>query len=198
MDMEILMDNSENITKVLDFGNNKEKIEILELLSSTNDVKTIQKIIAKLDDKDIQVRGEAFSSLMLNENRISEVLIKNLRSTNKDIRGFTALILANRNESTAIPEIIKLTHDQHAMVRACALGALGYLKAQEAKDVIDNCLLDSSLEVRKSALQAIINLEESLPEKKIKEISMERDLELERLLSKVKREVDRKGFEPSI
>ena len=188
------MDNLKNIKEILDSGTSEEKIEILESLSSTDNIEIIQKIISKLDDEDIQVRGEAFSSLVLNENKISDLLINSLGSQNKNIRGYVSLVLSNRNDSNAIPEIIKLTYDQSSMVRACALGALGHLKANEAKEVIYNCLFDSNLEVRKSALQAIIDLGYSLPEDRIKEISKERDSELERLLVNVKRESGPKGI----
>lgn len=186
-----------NIKEILDLGTIEEKIKILESLSSTNNTEIIQKIISKLDDDDIQVRGEAFSALVLNENEISKLLIDSLSSQNKNIRGYASLVLANRNDSNAIPEIIKLTNDPSSMVRACALGALGYLKAEQAKEAIHKCLFDSNLEVRKSALQATINLGYSLSEDKIKEMFREKDSELERLLVNVKK-VDRKGFEPSI
>src|SRR3989338_608693 len=189
------MNNLKNIKEILDLGTSEEKIEILESLSSTDNIEIIQKIISKLDDIDIKVRGEAFSSLVLNENKISDLLINSLDSQNKNIRGYASLVLSNRNDSNAIPEIIKLTYDQSSMVRACALGALGHLKAKEA---ICNCLFDSNLEVKKSALQAIVDLGYSLTEDEIKEISKEKDSELDRLLDNVKRKVDRKGFEPSI
>ena len=188
------MNNLKNIKEILDFGVIEEKIKILESLSSTNNTEIIKKIILKLDDDDIQVRGEAFSSLVLNENKISDLLINSLSSQNKNIRGYASLVLANRNDFNAIPEIIKLTYDQSSMVRSCALGALGHLKANEAKEVINSCLLDSNLEVRKSALQAIINIGYSLPEDKIKEMAKEKDLELERLLNNVKRESGPKGI----
>jgi len=71
--------NLENIKKILNFGTNEEKIKILDSLSSTDDLKNIQEIISKLDDNDIKVRGEAFSSLVLNENKISDILIKNFK-----------------------------------------------------------------------------------------------------------------------
>ncbi|NJK78232.1 MAG: HEAT repeat domain-containing protein [Nanoarchaeota archaeon] len=187
-----------NIIEILDSGTVEEKIKNLEFLSSTKDNKIIHKIISKLDDIDIKVRGEAFSALVLNENKISDILIDNLKSQNKNIRGYTSLVLANRNDTNSISEIINLLDDQSSMVRASALGALGYLKASEAKEKIYNCLLDSNLEVRKSALQAIINLGYSLTNNQIKELSKEQDYELERLLVNVKKRVDRKGFEPSI
>ena len=177
----------QSISKVLESGSNKEKIEILETLEDINDPKILEKIILKLDDEDIQVRGEAFSSLMLNKNKISNFLIKNLNSSNKNIRGFVSLVLANRNEVSAIPEIIKLVKDERSMVRSCAIGALGHLKAYEAKEIILQSLLDSNLEVRKSALQAIINLNITISEEKISEISKENDPEIEKLLSELKR-----------
>ena len=180
------MNNLKNIKEILDLGTPEEKIKILESLSSTNDMEIIQKIISKLDDDDIQVRGEAFTSLVLNKNKILDLLINSLDSQNKNIRGYISLVLSNRNDSDSIPNIIKLTCDQSSMVRACALGALGHLKAKEAKKVIHNCLFDSNLEVRKSAIQAIIDLGDSLSEDEIKEISKEKDSELDKLLENLK------------
>lgn len=177
----------ENISKVLELGSCEEKIKILETLDSTDDPEILEKIISKLDDNDIQVRGEAFSSLVLNENKISNFLIKSLSSASKNIRGFTSLVLANRNETNAIPDIIKLTKDERSMVRECAIGALGYLKAQEAKETFLKSLSDSNLEVRKSALQAIIDLNIIISENKIKEITKEKDPEIEKLISQLKK-----------
>ncbi|MCA9819573.1 MAG: HEAT repeat domain-containing protein, partial [Nitrosarchaeum sp.] len=72
----------------LNSGTEDEKITILESLRDADNVETIKKIIAKLDDESIQVRGEAFSSLILNKNDISDVLIENLNSENKNIRAY--------------------------------------------------------------------------------------------------------------
>jgi len=177
----------ENISKVLEFGNSKEKIKILETLDNEDDPNMLEKIISKLDDDDLEVRGEAFSSLLLNKNKISNFLINNLTTANKNIRGFVSLVLANRNETIAIPEIIKLVNDERSMVRSCALGALGHLKAIEAKEVFLEALLDSNIEVKKSALQAIINLKIQLPNEKINEILKEKDPEIEKMLSLIKK-----------
>ena len=177
----------ENISKVLELGSCEEKIKILETLDCTDNPEILEKIILKLDDDDIQVRGEAFSSLVLNENEISNFLIKSLNSASKNIRGFASLVLANRNETTAIPEIIKLVKDERSMVRSCAIGALGYLKAQEAKEIFLESLLDSDLEVRKSAIQAVIDLNITISENKIKEIIKEKDHEIEKLLFQLKK-----------
>ena len=176
-----------NISNILELGSSKEKIEVLETLDCTDNPEILEKIILKLDDDDIQVRGEAFSSLILNENKISYFLIKSLNSASKNIRSFASLVLANRNETTAIPEIIKLVKDERSMVRSCAIGALGYLKAEEAKEIFLESLSDSDLEVRKSAIQAVIDLNITVSENKIKEIIKEKDSEIEKLLFKLKK-----------
>jgi HEAT repeat protein len=160
----------ENIIKILELGKSVEKIKILETLHNTNELKIVDQIILRLNDDSIQVRGEAFSALLLNQNQISKILIDNLKSSNKNIRGFTSLVLANRNEKSAIPEIIKLVEDKHGMVRSCAIGALGYLKAKKITDIILKLLSDSNVEVQKSALQAAIQTDIIVSTDKIKGI----------------------------
>ena len=177
----------ENISKVLEFGSSDEKIKILETLDDVDNPEILEKVISKLDDNDIQVRGEAFSSLVLNKNKISNFLINSLNAANKNVRGFTSLVLANRNETSAIPEIIKLVKDERSMVRSCALGALGHLKAQEAKNIFLEALSDSNLEVKKSALQAIIDLKIVISDDKIKEIFKEKDSEIEKMILLMKK-----------
>ena len=177
----------ESIVKVLESGSSEEKIKILETLDKTDNPEVLEKIISKLDDDDIKVRGEAFSSLVLNKNKISDFLIQNLNSTSKNIRGFAALALANRNETVAIPNITKLARDERSMVRSCAIGALNHLKAKEAKDVFLDSVLDTNVEVRKSALHAIINLKFPISEDKVNEISKDADSELLKMLSKLKK-----------
>ncbi|WP_246271142.1 HEAT repeat domain-containing protein [Nitrosopumilus cobalaminigenes] len=179
--------NLENISKVLELGSSKEKIKILETLDNIDNPEILEKIISKLDDDDVEVRGEAFSSLILNKNKISDFLITSLDAANKNIRGFTSLVLANRNETDAIPEIIKLAKDERSMVRSCALGALGHLKAQEAKEIFLEGLSDTNLEVKKSALQAIIDLKISISDEKIRDILKEKDHEIEKMISLIKK-----------
>lgn len=176
----------EKINKVFETGTKEEKIYALESFVNTKDPQTINKIISKLDDADIEVRGEAFSSLVLNENNISNMLIQNLNSERKNIRGYTALVLANRRNSDAILAITKLTKDQSGMVRACALGALGYLKAKQSSNEIHECFLDSNLEVKKCALKAAIDIEDKISNEEIKELLTENDPEIEKLLGQAK------------
>ncbi len=179
--------NLEKISKVLELGNSQEKIKVLETLEDEDNPEMLKKIILKLDDDDVAVRGEAFSSLILNKNKISSLLINYLNATSKNIRGFVSLVLANRNEISAIPEIIKLVKDERSMVRSCALGALGHLKAQEAKEIFLEALSDSNIEVRKSALQSIIDLEILVPEDKMKNVFKEKDSEIEKMVSLLKK-----------
>ena len=124
--------------KILDSGTKDDKISILESLSQSSDQKIINKIITKLDDPEIEVRGEAFSSLFLNKNDISQFLINALSLENKNVRAFSTLVLANRGDTNAIPALELLAKDPSSMVRDCALGALEYLRTNKGSAEIDN------------------------------------------------------------
>nr|AIF07797.1 hypothetical protein [uncultured marine thaumarchaeote KM3_24_H11] len=63
----------ENIIKILETGESQKKIEILETLHDTHNLKILQQIISRLNDDSIQVRGEAFNALLLNQNEISKI-----------------------------------------------------------------------------------------------------------------------------
>ena len=177
----------ENISKILKLGNGKEKIKILETLDNIDNPEILETIISTLDDENIEVRGEAYSSLVSNNNGISNYLIKGLTAASENIRSSILLVLANRNEISAIPEIIKLVKDERSIVRSCALGALRHLKAQEANNIFLEALSDSNLEVRKNALQAIIDLKIIVSEDKIKKKFKEKDSEIEKMISLVKK-----------
>ena len=125
------MDESTKIYEILDFGTTTDKIKILESSSQSSDQEIINKIITKLDDSEIEVRGEAFSSLLINKNDISKFLINALSSENKNIKAFSALVLANRGDTNSIPLLELLSKDPSSMVRDCALGALEYLRADK-------------------------------------------------------------------
>jgi HEAT repeat protein len=125
------MDESTKIYEILDFGTITDKIKILESSSQSSDQEIINKIITKLDDSEIEVRGEAFSSLLINKNDISKFLINALSSENKNIKAFSALVLANRGDTNSIPLLELLSKDPSSMVRDCALGALEYLRTNK-------------------------------------------------------------------
>ncbi len=184
----------EDILKILESGTEQNKIKILETLHNTNNLKVVQQIITKLNDESIQVRGEAFNALLLNKNEISKILIGNLNSPNKNIKGFTSLVLANRNEISAIPEIMKLVNDEHGMVRSCAIGSLGYLNAGKIEGIILKSLSDSNIEVQKSALHVAIQKNIIVSEKKIKEILNENDDQIKNLILKLKKISGPKGI----
>ena len=126
------MNESVRIHEILDSGTMRDKISILESLSQSSDQEIINEIITKLDDSEIEVRGEAFSSLYLNENNISKFLIDALSSENKNIKAFSALVLANRGDVNAMPTLELLAKDLNSMVGSYALGALEYLRANKA------------------------------------------------------------------
>ena len=126
------MDKLARIQRILDSGTKDDKISIIESLSQSSDQEVINKIIAKLDDSEIEIRGEAFSSLFLNKNDISKFLIAALSSENKNIKAFSALVLANRGDANAMPELELLSKDSSSMVESCALGALEYLRTNKS------------------------------------------------------------------
>jgi len=177
---------SNEINDILNSGSKEERISTIKSLSNTSENSIINIIVSMLSDPDIEVRGEVFSTLVLNQNKISEILIQNLSSENKNVRAFSALILANRRDSDAIPFIIKLADDESSLVRSCALGALGYLRANDASEVIHNYFSDSSLEVKKSALHAALEIGDVITLDEIKELEKETDSDLDKLLTKAK------------
>ena len=182
------MDENE-IQKIFKTGSKENKISMLENLSNSKTDSIINIVISMLDDPDIEVRGEAFASLVLNENDISKNLIQSLHSESKNIRSFSALVLANRRNSDAVSEIMKLTNDASSMVRSCAVGALGHLKAKQASQVIQNCFSDSNLEVKKSAIKAAMDIVYRFSKDDIKKLSVDTDEELEKLILQAKTEV---------
>ena len=126
------MDKLARIQEILDSGTKYDKISIIESLSQSSDQEVINKIITKLDDSEIEIRGEAFSSLFLNKNDISKFLIDALSSENKNIKAFSALVLANRGDVNAMPALELLAKDPSSMVESCALGALEYLRTNKS------------------------------------------------------------------
>ena len=121
------------IFQILDSGSKEDKIGVLESLNQSNNPEIIRKIILMLNDPEIRVRGEAFSSLFLNKNDISEFLINTLSLENKNVKAFSALVLANRGDTNAIPTLELLSKDPSSTVKECALGALEYLRTNKAR-----------------------------------------------------------------
>lgn len=179
------MTSAVEVSKVFKSDSKEEKIRVIESLSNSGDLEIINLLISELDDADIQVRGEAFSALLLNENDISDILIENLENQSKNIRGYSALVLANRDSKKAIPKIIQLAVDQSAMVRSCAIGALGHLKASEGVSAIERCLDDSNIEVKKSAIKSAIDIGDKRLLREITRFSDEDDPEIKHMLTLV-------------
>ena len=129
----MFMNELTKICQILDSGSNGDKIGVLESLSQSNNPEIIRKIISMLNEPEIRVRGEAFSSLFLNKNDISEFLIDALSLENKNVKAFSALVLANRGDTNAISALELLSKDPSSMVKECALGALEYLRTNKAR-----------------------------------------------------------------
>ena len=173
-------------SRILRSGNSAEKIRILQAARSIDDQDMLEEVVSRLDDEDIRVRGEAFGLLVLTDGDVSGFLLSSIKSPSKNIRGFVALVLANRNDQSAIPEIARLAGDDSSMVRSCAIGALGHLKAMQEADIFVNALSDPSQEVRNSALSAVIKMSIPVPEERMKSVLRDGDAETARMISRLK------------
>ena len=143
------------------------RLDILPKLTQTNDPEIIWEIISLFDAEKIEIRGEVFSTLFLNENDILEQLLKGLKHESKNVRGYTLLVIANRNEKDATKEIIELTNDSSGLVRTCAYGALGHLKVKESSKELHQGIFDSNLEAVKSAAYALARIKEKISQEEI-------------------------------
>ena len=143
------------------------RLDILPKLTQTNDPEIIWEIISLFDAERIEIRGEVFSTLFLNENDILEQLLKGLKHESKNVRGYTLLVIANRNEKDATKEITELTNDSSGLVRTCAYGALGHLEVKESSKELHQGIFDSNLEAVKSAAYALSRINEKISQEEI-------------------------------
>lgn len=164
------------------FKNDASKKSIVSRLSQNKDPEIIQKMIELFDDDDIEIRGEVFSTLLLNQNEIFEELILGLGHESKNVRAYVTLVLANRNEKNAIEEIIKLTNDSSGLVRTCAYGALGHLEAKESAKELHKGIFDSNLEAVKSAAYSLTRIKEKISDKELEELHRLDEPEFDRIL----------------
>ena len=109
-------------------------------------------------------------------------LVLGLRHDSKNVRAYTALVLANRNEKNAIEEIIKLTNDSSGLVRTCAYGALGHLEAKQSAKELHKGIFDSNLEAVKSAAYSLTRIKEKISDKELEELHRLDEPEFDRIL----------------
>lgn len=173
-------------TRALRSGDSAEKISVLKALRSIDGQDLLEGVVLALDDGDIRVRGEAFGLLMLAGEDVSDFLVSSMGSPSKNIRGFAALVLANRDCRRAIPDIAKLAGDDSAMVRSCAVGALGHLGARHEAGILVRALSDPNLEVRNGALHAVIGMDISVPEGTMEAVLKAGDEETAGMISRLK------------
>lgn len=136
-----------------------DKMRRLSDAALSADPASVECAVSMLEDEDIRIRGEAFCALVLNRGKIAHVLVKHLGDPSGNIRAFCALVLANRGDLDSAPHIVSLLDDARAPVRSCALGALGYMGYGAAAERVALLLDDENEEVRRSAAQAVSDLE---------------------------------------
>ena len=116
------------------------------------------------------------------ENNILKDLVLGLKNDSKNVRAYTMLVLANRNEKNAIREIRELTNDSSGLVRTCAYGALGHLEAKESVKELHNGIFDSNFEAVKSAAYALARIDEEISDDEIEELHKLDKSEYEKIL----------------
>ena len=172
--------NKEEILESL--KNEDSKLDTLSKLTQTNDQEILEEIIALFNDDRIEVRGEVFSSLFLNENDIFESLILGIKHQSKNVRAYVTLVLANRNERRAIQEIQRLTNDPSGLVRTCAYGALGHLEIIDAAEELHQGIFDSNVEAVKSAAYGLSRIGEEISKDEREELQRSEDPDFEKIL----------------
>ena len=172
-----------NVDNVLEsLRNEGSKLSVLPTLTQIEDPKIIQEIIGLFDNDDIEIRGEVFSTLFLNQNDILKELIIGLNHKSKNVRAYVTLILANRKEKDAIKEIKKLTNDASDLVRTCAYGALGHFEMKESAKELHEGIFDSNIQAVKSAAYALSRIGEKISRKEIEELHKLDDPDFEKIL----------------
>ena len=172
--------NREEILRSLKNDNSRESV--VSSLTQNNDPNIIQEIIKLFDEDDIEIRGEVFSTLLLNQNDILKYLVLGLKHESKNVRAYVSLVLANRDEKNAIKDIRELTNDPSGLVRTCAYGALGHLEVKESAKELHQGIFDSNLEVVKSAAYALARIDEKISDKEIEELHKLGESEFEKIL----------------
>ena len=172
--------NREEILKSL--KNEDSKQHILSKLTQINDPEIIQEMIVLFDDDRIEIRGEVFSSLFLNENDIFESLVCGIKHESKNVRAYVTLVLANRNEKRAIQEIQTLTNDPSGFVRTCAYGALGHLEIIDAAEELHRGIFHSNVEAVKSAAYGLSRIGEEVSKDELEELQRLEDPDFEKIL----------------
>ena len=172
--------NREEILRSLKNDNSRESV--VSSLTQNNDPNIIQEIIKLFDEDDIEIRGEVFSTLLLNQNDILKYLVLGLKHESKNVRAYVSLVLANRDEKNAIKDIRELTNDPSGLVRTCAYGALGHLEIKESAKELHQGIFDSNLEVVKSAAYALARIDEKISDKEIEELHKLGESEFEKIL----------------
>ena len=162
--------------------NDNSRIDVLSTLTQTKDPEIIQEIIELFDDKNIETRGEVFSTLFLNQNDILNDLVIGLRHKSKNIRAYVILVLANRKEKNSIEEIRSMTNDSSSLVRTCSYGALGHLEVKESAKELHNGIFDSNIEAVKSAAYALSRIREKISQKEIDKLKKANDPDFEKIL----------------
>ena len=87
------------------------------------------------------------------------ILLKELTSTDAEVRYDAAGACGELEEEAAVPGLIKLINDPDIDVQMAVIQALGKIGGTQAKECLEHCLNNASAAIRQTAEQALIELE---------------------------------------
>ncbi len=88
------------------------------------------------------------------------ILLKELASTDPEIRYEAAGACAELEEEAAVPSLLRLVNDHDSDVQMAAIQALGKIGGTVATECLEDCLNSSSAAVRQAAEDALLELED--------------------------------------
>ena len=86
-------------------------------------------------------------------------MLKELTSSNNEIRCEAAGACGELGEKEAIPKLTKLTNDPDTEAQLAAIQALGKIGGAEARECLEQCLNNYSEVIQQAAEQALRELE---------------------------------------
>ena len=126
------------------------------ILGMINDERSFTPLVNLLKHDNMRVRMEVIKSLGSSGNpRVLEWLLLGLKDKNMQVRQHTVEWLGNLQDKRAIPTLVRLVKERdlfgvHTALKKEAIMALGVLRAQEAKPLLEKMTKKSWLDFIRS------------------------------------------------
>lgn len=125
-------------------------------LGNIGSEKTINPLIAKLDDHNNYIRSDAARALgIIGSERAVDALLDRLNDVDRFVRSSAAFALGIIGNDRAVDALLARLDDDDSIVRESAADALGSIGSEKAVDTLIAQLDDDDSDVRRSAAQAL-------------------------------------------